>query len=339
MDGEVAVEDLGNINITIREGMGGRGTSGNIGGGPSGGEQRQQKSISDALSKVLAAHESQVRQMGTKVPPVAPGSFAWVDRLVKAQQLREEITGFSRRPTAAGATALLQQGTQTRSMLMRLGTSAATAGMAMVAVGAVVGAAAMAIKGLQMASEHVASRIQTTWKFSPYTAAAMAEQRIAEVAVQLEEAARNGQQYASVIRAQTDELVAKARLDIQLARATSELSVAFSKLKIGVFDYLTVVLKISERAREIAEYTPIMVAGRYGAAFMERSLLNVEDSGLTMIQSLRLTILRMLGQNEWANELQNELMEEIVRNTRKNNPATMNAWFEADIKAITGLPV
>ncbi len=334
------MEDLGNINITIREGLGGRGSSGNVGGGPSGGlPQRSQQEMSQALQRVLSSHEAQVRRVTTTQADVPAQTGSLIERLANAQRLREEIGGFARRPTLSGATQILQQGTQTRTMLARLGTAASTVGLAMLGIGAVVGTAAAAIKGLQMASEQVSERISETWKYSGSTAGAMAEQRITEFALKIREASQNGDLYARVIRAQTEEMIAKNRLDVQLARATSDMAVVFSKLKITLFDYLTTVLKVSEKAREIAEYTPIVMGGRFATRFMERTFLNVEDSGLTMIQSLRLTLLRMIGQNDAANALQNEYMDEIARNTRKNNPAAMNEWFEADIKAITGLPV
>ena len=53
-------------------------------------------------------------------------------------------------------------------------------------------------------------------------------------------------------------------------------------------------------------------------------------------QAIRLTLLRFVGMEETANELQNEYMDEIARNTRKDVMAEANEWFQADIQYLTG---
>lgn len=332
------MEDLGNININIREMSGGRGASGGVGGGPA----RPEPPIADQVAKaVQQGQQAQQQALGTaRQPPIDPrtvaGMFSRIDRMVGRQDVTAELMNFLRRPSFAGATGLLREGTATRTMLQGLGKTGFAISGAFLALGAAAGAVTLSLTAFKMAANHVAQRIEETWRYSMAQAGAIAEQQVMKVAMLAREAAENGARYARVIRAQTALEQEKAKLGIEVGKMTAGMTEDF-------YRSLTILLKeingfirdtkeMREQAASIVDYIPVVALGRY----ISTAVTDIEGSGLTMMQSIRLTLLRFVGMEETANELQNEYMEEIVKNTRKDSMSEANEWFQADIKYLTG---
>jgi hypothetical protein len=333
------VEDLGNINITIREAVGGRGGSGNVGGGPGPGLNPSQREIAEAIASVEASQKQamaavQTAQQQIKQPPVQ--GLRMFDPILRRQEVTAELLNFIRRPSFAGATGLLREGMATRTMLQGLGKSGVGLASGLLAVGAVAGGVALALGAFKMAADNVASRIEETWRYSVQQAGAMAEQQVTKIGLLAQEAAQNGKLYADVIRAQTDVEIARAKITMRLGEITARLTVQFSKFLERFFDFADKYLNKAQMASDIAtrlsEYSPIVM----GYRLAERNLYDIEGSGLNFFEAMHLTLLRMVGMEEAANEAQNEYMDEIARNTRKDAMSVANEWFQADIQYLTG---
>ncbi len=345
------MEDLGNINITIRDGAGGGG-GGGVGGGPNALAQRsmvlanQPIRIAQAVIKIDQAVIMQFGQamqraiagsVAQAVPPVYPRQdpAAPFGRLARFQELQSELMAFGQRPTLGSALSLVRSNTATSQAIAGMGRAAMGVSTALVAVGAVGGTVAVTLGALQMASAHAASRIEEVWRFSSATTGAMAEQQVARFVMQIKEAAINGEVYARAIRAQTDSNNAYAAMQIKLGRTTAEMDRVFSRLKEKIFDLTSGALGITEMAQEVAGYTPI---GAFAEAIDDINEGN-KKLGLTTWQSLQWFITDLIGGKAAADKLLQSYLAEIARNTDKDAGGdAANEWFQADIKAMTGLP-
>ena len=329
------MEDLGNINITIREAVGGRGASGNVGGGPARPEPPIAQQVAQAVQQGQQAQQAALN--AGKQPPINPQAmFARIDRIVGRQDVSSEIMNFLRRPSFAGATGLLREGTATRSMLQGLGKTGFAISGAFLAVGAAAGAVTLALTAFKMAANHVASRIEETWRYSMAQAGAMAEQQVMKVAMLAKEAAENGQRYAEVIRAQTRLEQERARLNITVGKATAGITEDFYTLLRIMLKEVNGLVSDTQQIRKDASGFMDYVPAYMLTSFLSSSVREIDESGLTMLQSLRLSMLRFFGQEELANDLQNQYMEDIVKNTRKDVITEANEWFQADIQYLTG---
>lgn len=329
------MEDLGNINITIREALGGRGTSGNVGGGPTRIEQPIAKQVAQAVQQGQQAQQSALTAI--RQPPINPQAmFGRLDRLIGRQDVTSELMNFIRRPSFAGATGLLREGTATRTMLQGLGKTGFAISGAFLALGAAAGAVTISLTAFKMAANHVAQRIEETWRYSMAQAGAMAEQQVAKVAMLAREAAENGARYARVIRAQTALEQEKSKFGIEIGKLTAGMTEDFYRsltiLLKEINGFIRETKEVRDKASGLTDYIPAVALGRY----IGSAMTDVEGSGLTMMQSIRLTLLRFVGMEETANDLQNQYMDEIVKNTRKDTMSEANEWFQTDIKYLTG---
>lgn len=333
------MEDLGNINITIREAAGGRGASGGVGGGPGPGLNPSQREIAEAIASVEASQKQamaavQTAQQQIKQPPVQ--GLQMFAPILRRQEVSAELLNFMRRPSFAGATGLLREGMATRSMLAGLGKTGVTLGAGLLAIGAVAGGVALALGALKLASNHVAQRIEETWRYSMDQTSAMAEQQVMRVAMLAKEAAENGKRYAEVIRAQTRLEQERGRLNVTLGNVTSKITEDFyTSIRIMLKEINGLVEDTKEVRKEssgILDYVPAY----WLTSYLSSSIREIDESGLTMLQSLRLSMLRFFGQEELANEMQNEYMDAIAKNTRKDPITEANEWFQADIEHLTG---
>lgn len=316
------MEDLGNINITIRDGAGGGGGggSGGVGGGPNALAQR---------SMVLANQPIRIAQAA---PQTAIAPFA---RLSRFQELQSELMGFAQRPTLGSALSLVRSNTATSQAIAGMGKAAMGVSTALVAVGAVGGLLAVQLAALQMASAHAASRIEEVWRFSSATTGAMAEQQVARFVNQINEAAANGAVYARAIRAQTETLNAYGKMQIELGKTTAELDIMFSRFKTSFFEFATGMLKFSEFMQTLAGYTPI----GYAVEQIRGIDASNQRLGISWWQSFQVFITSMIGGKSAGRQLLLSYMAEIARNTDPNaGTDAANEWFQADIKAMTGLP-
>lgn len=328
------MEDLGNINITIRETGGGRGASGNVGGGPQGKEPPTAKEVAEAVQAGETEQERIKRRAAEPVPPLA--IFQKLDRTIGRQQIGSELMDFMRRPSFANATGLIREGTATRGMLEGLGKTGVKLGGALLAVGAAAGAITLAMKLMQAAVRHASERIEQTWRYSMEQSAAMAMQQVSRISMLAKEAAENGARYARVIRAQTAMEQEKSRLDIEIGKLTSKMAedtyLGLAMLLREINGIIADTKALRDFLRGALDYVPAvaLVQGISGFA------TDVQSSGLTILQIMRLDMLRFFGMEDAANKLQNEYMDEIMKNTRKDVASDANDWFQADIIHLTG---
>jgi hypothetical protein len=331
------VEDLGAININIRElggGGGGGGGSGQTGGGPAfmarnalktgdilGPLTRVQEFVSNNMGRITATL-TRSQQVGEDV------LFASRTALLAMQQdktkaagfastLRGELADFFRAPSIGGYARLTQEGTATSTTLKLLGSTGKVLNKALFGLSVVGSVASLALAGLRKATEHVASRIESVGKFSGAILAANVEQRVQQLRDQLQEAAENGDFYARSIRAQTLEMQANAYMNRQLGVMTSSLSTLFSVLKAAVYAVvggLTAFFTLSIRLPDLM--------AKMATPFMQRIL----DSAIpgTSLYGLR-QILVYLG-----------VISDNTKPKSAYDPHDINAWFQADILAMTG---
>lgn len=315
--------------------MGGAGASGGVGGGPSRREPPIGRQVAQAVQQGQQAQQAAMTA-GRQPPINSQALFARLDRVIGTQNVTAELGNFLRRPSFVGATGLLREGTATRTMLQGLGKAGATFGSTLLALGAAATAVTLSLAAFKMAASHVAQRIEETWRYSMAQAGAMAEQQVSSMMMAVREAAENGERYARVIRAQTMLEQEKGRLDVELGKLTAGMtedfyrSLAFLLREINGF--ISDTKEIRDKAAGLVDYIPAVMLGRQ----ISTAMTDVEGSGLTMMQSIRLTLLRFVGMEETANELQNEYMNQIVKNTRQDTMAQANEWFQADIQYLTG---
>ena len=330
------MEDLGAININIRElgGGGGGSGSGQTGGGPAiqaasatqrnalfGPLTQTQETIARALGRVSATVTIS-RQVGGDVMRTTQNAILAFqqDRAGTAgfaSQLRGELMDFFRSPSLGGYARLTQEGTATSRTLQLLGKTGKSLNTALFALSTIGSVTGIALAGLRKATEHVASRIESVGKFSGAILAANVEQRVQQLRDQLQEAAENGDFYARSIRAQTLEMQANAYMNRQLGVMTSSLSTLFSVLKAAVYAVvggLTAFFTLSIRLPDLM--------AKMATPFMQRIL----DSAIpgTSLYGLR-QILVYLG-----------VISDNTKPKSAYDPHDINAWFQADILAMTG---
>ncbi len=328
------MEDLGAININIRELGGGGGGAGNTGGGPSVAAQnamgtasvpaslsRLQQSISGAMGRI-AGVVTQSQRASQEVVTVTNAAFRSLQQgrggtLGVASQVKGELVSFFRAPSVGGFAQLTQQGSATSTVLRGLGRTGAIVGKALMGVAIVGSAAALAVGGLMAASRHVESRIADLGKFSGPILAAQMEQRVQQLQDQLTEASQNGAIYARAIRMQTVETRANAFFNRQLGYATSGLSAVFSVLKAALYGFLGVVTFIMTIPSRLTG----MLVG-WASPFLE-SLWDTAVPGSALYGMKQ--ILSYLG-----------IITDHTKPRSEVDPNDINAWFQSDIAMMTG---
>ena len=331
------MEDLGNINITIRESVGGRGASGGVGGGPGGmARSTPEKEVAETIKESQEAQEKTIRELMEAVKPRTGeeifGQFDPFKNIIQGQEVSSELLSFLRRPSFGSATGLLREGAATRTMLNGLGTAGQLVGVALLGVGAIAGTVALAMKGFEMASQHASERIEATWRYSAQTASAMAEQQIAQIAAVIEEVQMNSDRYAAAIRAETFMMVEQARFNAELAKTTSVLARTFNQLRGSAYYLGRRLLEEGFIEKALPGGTGIVS----GLRALELSEAVQKTTGMGMWEQFNVAITRMVGGDEAAKKLTESYMAEIARNTRKDTFGVANEWFQADIKHLTG---
>jgi hypothetical protein len=352
------VEDLGNINITIRDGAGGGGGggSGGVGGGPNALAQRSMvlanqpiriaqaviridqavilqfaEAIKGLTGTVAQAAKEAVKQ--TRTDMFAAQNAQILRPFFSAQRLGGEIAGYLRRPTYGAALSLMQEGTKTSKVLAGMGTVGHKVMAGMMGLGIVVSGATLAMGGLRMATNHVQSRIEQTWLYSSATVGAMAEQQITKVTLVAREAQKNGEAYARSIRAQTEMIVKQSEFNIELGKSTAMLSRAFYELRGTLYQLGTELVRPRGRPHLFGP------AIGFGFTAMEQIDAAQQRTGLSYGQLFQISMKRLFEGDEEAKKLRDQYLREIARNTSKRgDPSVANEWFQADIMAMTGLP-
>lgn len=332
------MEDLGNINITIREAIGGVGASGNVGGGPARRESAD-RDMAAEIGRLMESHQAQVENVTRQATQSgAQGilSPALLQKFVQQQDLQSEILGFLRRPSVSGATMLLRETSATQTMLKGLGTAGVALGAGFVAIGAIAGTVTMALSGLRRASEHAASRIEETWRYSAATAAAMGDQQVRVMGATIKEVVANGQTYARTIQQQTAVSVAQIRFDTELAKTTNVLARTFGRLQVAAYDLGTQTLKTN------AAWNLLGPGGQAVRVALEAAdmpaLKKTVANQLSFLQHVNVALTGAFGGEAAARKLIISYLAQIDKNTKaKKDPMDIaNEWFQADIKYLTG---
>ncbi len=332
------MEDLGNINITIREAIGGTGASGNVGGGPARRESVD-RDMATALDGLMEAHQAQVQNITRQASQQATQGIlspALLQRFIQQQDIQSELMSFARRPSVGSATMLLREHSATQTVLKGLGTAGVALGVGFVAIGAIAGTVTMALAGLRRASEHAASRIEETWRYSAATAAAMGEQQVRVMGATIEEISQNSQTYARTIRQQTDVSVSQIRFDAELAKTTNVLARTFARLQVVAYDLGTQALKTN------AAWNLLGPGGQAIRMALEASDMPVVKktafNQLSFLQHVNSFFTYWIGGEAAFKKLLVSYLAQIDKNTKnKKDPMDIaNEWFQADIQYLTG---
>ena len=328
------MEDLGTISINIRElggGGGGGAGSGSVGGGPGGGGGFQ-ANYGNRLLGPLTAMQERISQAFGNIAGFATGSnrvFSDVKRTVAsgmvamqvdraraagfASNLRSELVGFFRAPTMGGYAQLMREGTATSTVINALGKTGKVVDKALYRLSVVGSVASVALAGLRASADFTAKRVESVGTYSGRVQAELLIQQFSKLRMAMDEAAVNGKIYAQAVRMQTHELIVGALFDRELGRITASLSQAFSALKVVLYSVGAALLMIVNLPTRMAEWLETPVRALFDAALPGSALYGVRE------------ILKYLG-----------FIEDNTRKTNAIDPNDVNAWFQADIRAMTG---
>ena len=329
------MEDLGTISINIRElggGGGGGAGSGNVGGGPGGGGGGFQTSMGNRLLGPLTAMQDRISSaVGVLAGSVSNSyqAFSDVKRTVAsgmvamqvdraraagfASNLRSELVGFFRAPTMGGYSQLMREGTATSTVINALGKTGKVVDKALYGLSVVGSVASLALAGLRASADFTAKRVEAVGTYSGRVQAELLIQQFSKLRMAMDEAAVNGKIYAQAVRMQTYELIVGALFDRELGRITASLSQAFSALKVVLYSVGAALLMIVNLPTRMAEWLESPVRAMFDAALPGSALYGVRE------------ILKYLG-----------FIEDNTRKTNAIDPNDVNAWFQADIRAMTG---
>lgn len=248
-------EDLGSININVRDlggGGGGGSGGGNVGGGPA--PRTPQANPNARIGANLNAYPSGIgpyTQMQIANTAVFGRQFAmlfermandwrrnvelWRQQTIRglggnrniqsaipgATSMIGELQQFISRPGLMSAAQLASANSATSGFLKGLGVSAAGLAPALLAFGAGIGLAVGAVALLRSAMQRTSERIEATWRYSGILMGAKIQDDLSKMISTMREAQANGALYASSLRAQTQAEVAWAESMIGFNRAAA----------------------------------------------------------------------------------------------------------------------
>jgi len=321
------MEDLGNINITIREsgGGGGGGFIPGMGGGGGG-------------------------QPGSGPGPVAALSgrtSGLFDKLQRVLGVTGELGSAIRSPSVAGFVGIGSSSSATAGALAGLTGAAALAFPAVIAVTGAIMAAKAALDVLSRASEYVADRIRELTRFSGSLMVATAQERLAQFQRQLADATVNGKAYAQVQVLETQANNAQAQAMLHLNAVIADMAALFQRLRLAFWQTVTPIISVLStvnwrRVLEIANlFNPLYQVLRLTTATIQNLLQSLASvfqwlGSLPFIGSLSgVQSLAAFGQY-----LQQVLqwLQGIWQNTQpqQQRVGNVNAWFMDDVRAVTG---
>lgn len=317
-------EDLGNININIRDasGSGGGGSGGGSGGGGAGGG---------------GSSGGGPRIVVPKPPPLIPDEAkkeslmsSIFGKLKIGQLISAEMKDLVTNPSVAGFGELLTGTSTAGEALAGLGAIALPATIALAAVALAAAALYKYFKLLQAASEAVAKRIQEVSKYSGYLMKAVALEQWAAIGRTLREASANGKNYAQVQREMT-----------RVANASLEISIAYNKvMSVGALIFnrlMLVVLKSVEPfARLIGKFADTVFKG----------FANPSAAPIWLKPSIYALLLPFAGILNWSfiiNKIGVMVEKALIylglisKNTSPAIGSDVNDWFLADVYAMRGM--
>jgi hypothetical protein len=325
------MEDLGNINITIRETRmaAGGGGAGGGGGAPGGGP---------GLVPPLPGRGGAGGGGGGGDGASPAGGDSWQDRLERVMAGVAEARALGRAPSVGGFASAASATGSTASGLSAIAPVLAAAAPAVAAAAAAVGLAVGAIYGLRAAAEATAARLEEVGRFSSDTTYAQAMERVAQMQRNLSEAGLNAGLYATAQIEATRAADAWAPVLNDLRAAMAALSVVWHRLSEATARLLAGFGVLARMLGEALDALRAWVGPgggdtRSDAEKVMDSIAGVQAIGMGGIGGLAFleindgikAILKYLG-----------LLEE---NTKpKPPPAKPNEWFLQDIRAMTGRP-
>jgi hypothetical protein len=313
------MEDLGNININIREsrmGSGGGGSGG--GGGATGGGP------------------------GSAPPPSGGGGGgvgadpSWMERLQSFLAIGSAARGIAAAPSVS---AFLGGAAPTGA----IATGLAAAGPALAALAPIVagvavafGAVTIAIKKLQFAAERTAERIEAVGRYSSAITTASAMEKIAQLQRNIGEAARNANEYARAQYSATLAADAWAPTLASLNRGLAGLTPLFHFMSKFVADRFAAP---AERFADLGVALGIAIPA--GISSMQRTV----EQGWQGTKAFLTDLLGETPIGAWLAQFMEritqllEFLGLIEANTKpKQPPPKLNDWFMNDIRAMTGRP-
>jgi hypothetical protein len=329
------MEDLGHIDINIRElGGGGGGGGGSAGGGgsPGGGPR---------LPRI------------PQPPVIAPGaaqSLSGIEKVGKAGGVMDELSGFFSRPTASGFANLMSTSSATGEAMAGLG---AAAGAAIPIIGAVVAAIAVGVlifKALSAAAQKMAEVIQKLTRYSGELMQAVATERLREFQRQLDEAQENGKAYAMVQREATFAADATAAVTLQWNKVVAVGAIIFHRFT-GVvmkmiYPITLLIGKLADMWLAVDSFSQSLIGD------IQEGLRSLFDNYATPISEWLDGVWNdfrgMLGSfGDWLpTDIFSTLtgyvekvliyLGLIADNTKKTSGNAANDWFRADVIAMTG---
>jgi len=331
------MEDLGSIDININDRSGGGGSggigSGSVGGGPT----------------PIAA--SVTRPKAQPIPNmVAPGFAKLGDLEADLGQLMQ----FFARPSAQGVAALTQSNALVQG-LGKFGKAGSIATAALTAFGAVAGVSSIIIASVNQALDVMNRRVSEISKFSAELTAAMMRRTISELNTNIEEAAKNGRIYASVIDAQTG-LAREWDLFVsELLAASGPFLENLLRLGQGLLKALRLVLSIPgflSRAAYGLQGKLFEGIGKISRMYSEGGLTRVMEAFTgrrstnedKAIYGALTSGLNKIG--EWAGKIWEwvskigswigSIWDAIKRFLGMTDASDVNNWYKGDVLAMTG---
>ena len=339
------MEDLGKINIEIKDLATSNSGSGSPGGGPlatrSGGAamirinqavihinqaviQQMQRGFQQALNGAVRQANNAAGAAGGAAPPT-PQMTRWerlqqmFSRIGSASDIKGELSGFMRSPSTGGITSLLGAGSTTGRAIASLGAAAAPVAIVLGALLAVVLVGVAVFKVMQAAAERVSRKFDEITRFSSTMMYASAAERLAKFQRQIADATRNGDAYANAQWAATQAENAKAQAMLHLDAVAAKLAERFH-----------VLMTLFWRAvKPLAAFVEMLIK-------IDQILRTQVNQFLQSVPSWVYNIPHPLA---WLLKFMQAITTstaQIAQNTRPTGGRAANGWFIADVQAITG---
>jgi len=333
------MQDLGAININIREmgrvgGAGGAsGGGGSVGGGPripipSGGGGGSSPTPPRAPAAGQTASSNTMAMLQKFFGGVETGSA-----------IKSEALGFITSPSASGLAGMLSSSGATGGTIAALG--AAAAPLVIVAGGLlVVGAALYATwKMLGKASEIVLRRLEDIGRFSGAITAAQAGEYIAKFNRDLREAAVNGLAFARVQREATLAADAQSAVTLEINKLLAPMAILYQKIVKTLYQALLPMAKFIGMLGEAAMNLDRMTEQAFGSGLFDliaTGVVSVIKGALIGLMGPTGTAIAAFG-SEILEGIKQILMwlGLISANTKPATTMGVNDWFLADVQAIT----
>lgn len=344
------MEDLGHIDINIRDMGGGGAGRGVAAGAPGGGPSTP---TGQATMQPLTLAQEQLAQ---RLGQLRQNISAWqsmtrrieTSRFGVAGDAAGELRDFFSRPTIAGFRALTNNASATGSMLGRL--AAGSPRLALLATG-LLGAAGVVttfVRSMKAANEAIKDRITELTKYSSLLASGAAREQIAQLGRDLRELRQNGRMYAAAQRLDTIAANEWAKTMVGINKLLAVFGGGWSLFKIAASSAIRLqMFQMTIPSKLLGMFSTQIgdafkwAGGKMGELLNSRfrgwivgiPLLFGQAAGIGTILGLK------AGRGDfgkWLTDLLKNL-EDINENTRKEDLAgEVNDWFRADILAMTG---